>query len=61
MYTGDTATPAPLIPLLKSNDYLYTETSYYKNNVHLHINDIIPELVNFVETGLNVYLMHLDN
>lgn len=61
VYTGDTAVLTPFIPLLKNGGYLYTEASYYRSDVHLHINDILPELVNLTENGINVYLMHLDN
>lgn len=61
VYTGDTAVLTPFLPLLKSGDYLYTETSYYKSEVHLYINDILSELVNLAGSGVNVYLMHLDN
>lgn len=61
VYTGDTAVLAPFLTLLESGDYLYTEASYYKSEVHLYINDILPELVNLTENGVNVYLMHLDN
>ena len=61
VYTGDTEVLAPFLLLLKNGDYLYTEASYYKSEVHLHINDILPELVTLAENGVNVYLMHLDN
>ena len=61
VYTGDTEVLAPFLLLLKNGDYLYTEASYYKSGVHLHINDILPELVILAENGVNVYLMHLDN
>lgn len=61
VYTGDTAVLTPFLPLLKSGDYLYTEASYYRSDVHLYIDDILPELVNLTKNGVNVYLMHLDN
>ncbi len=61
VYTGDTAVLTPFLPLLKNGDYLYTEASYHKSEVHLHIDDILPELVSLAENGVNVYLMHLDN
>ncbi|MDE6789979.1 MAG: MBL fold metallo-hydrolase [Ruminococcus sp.] len=61
VYTGDTEVLAPFLLLLKNGDYLYTEASYYKSGVHLHINDILPELVNLAKNGINVYLMHLDD
>lgn len=61
VYTGDTAILTPFIPLLKSGDNLYTETSYYKSGVHLYIKDILPELVNLTPNGMNIYLIHIDN
>ncbi len=60
IYTGDTAVLTPFLPLLKNGDYLYTEISYYKSEVHLYIYGILSELVNLAKNGVNVYLMHLD-
>lgn len=60
VYTGDTATLEPFKPLLKSGSYLYTEASYYKSEVHLYLKDILYELVDLAESGVQVYLMHLD-
>lgn len=62
IYTGDTATLEPYLHLIHSDDaYLYTETSFYKSDVHLYIYDILPRLTELVENGVHVYLMHLDN
>ena len=61
IYTGDTATLEPYLPLLHSGAYLYTEISYYKSNVHLHYEDALPILNCLADKGVRLYLMHLDN
>lgn len=60
VYTGDTSTLDPFLPLLESGSSLYTEAAYYKSNVHLYLPDVMPELVKLTENGIRVYLMHLD-
>lgn len=60
IYTGDTATLEPFKPLLTRGSFLYIEASYYKSDVHLHLKDILPELVQLTESGIHVYLMHID-
>ncbi len=60
VYTGDTATLEPFIPLLENGSFLYTEAAYYKSGVHLYLADTMPELIRLTENGIRVYLMHLD-
>ena len=60
VYTGDTATLEPFKPLLKRGTLLYTEAAYYKSEVHLHLKDMLPEFVKLADSGVHVYLMHLD-
>lgn len=60
VYTGDTATLEPFRPLLKSGSFLYTEAAYYKSAVHMHLKDMLAEYISFAESGVHVYLMHLD-
>ena len=60
VYTGDTVTLEPFKPLLKNGSYLYTEVSYYKSEVHLYLKDMLHEFVDLAESGVHVYLMHLD-
>ncbi len=47
VYTGDTATLEPYLHQLHSGAYLYTESSFYKSDVHLYIYDILPKLTEF--------------
>lgn len=61
IYTGDTTTLEPYLPLLHSGAYLYTEISYYKSDVHLHCSDTIPLLNDLADKGVKIVLMHLDN
>ena len=61
IYTGDTATLSPYLPFLHDGAYLYTEISFYKSDVHLHIDDALPILKKLSENGVKIYLMHLDD
>lgn len=66
IYTGDTATLTPYLPYLEKESILYTEISYYQkknddNKVHLSLEEIKPVLLELIQNGVQVYLMHLDN
>lgn len=61
IYTGDTATLAPYLPLLHNGTYFYSEIAFYKSDVHLYISDTLPVLKDLSEKGVKIYLMHLDN
>ena len=60
VYTGDTATLEPFKSLLKRGSFLYTEAAYYKSAVHMYLKDMLAEYISFAESGVYVYLMHLD-
>ena len=60
VYTGDTATLEPFRPLLKNGSFLYTEAAFYKSEVHLCLKDMLPEFIRLSDSGVHVYLMHLD-
>ena len=60
VYTGDTATLEPFKPLLKRGSFLYTEAAYYKSDVHLYLKEMLPEFIKLSDSGVHVYLMHLD-
>ena len=61
IYTGDTSTLAPFKPFLTQNCELYVDVSINYGMIHLKLEDALPELVEFAEKGVQVYLMHLDN
>jgi len=60
VYTGDSATLEPFTALLKRGSFLYTEASYYRSEVHMYLKEMLPEFIRLAESGINVYLMHLD-
>lgn len=61
IYTGDTASLKPFLPLLHPGAYFYTEASVFRSNVHLYLDDVLPVLEQFCADGVHVYLMHLDD
>ncbi|MBQ9894615.1 MAG: MBL fold metallo-hydrolase [Ruminococcus sp.] len=61
VYTGDTASLEPFKPFLKKNSFLYTEVAYYKSGVHLYLDDMLPEFIHLANSGVHVYLMHIDS
>ncbi len=61
IYTGDTATLEPYLPLLHKGAFLYTEMACFKSEVHLYIGDILPFLIDLSYKGVKIFLMHLDN
>ncbi|MBP5180458.1 MAG: MBL fold metallo-hydrolase [Clostridiales bacterium] len=61
VYTGDSNTIEPFKPYISSGTELYMETSFYKSDVHMHIDDQIAFIKEFVNDGVSVYLMHLDD
>ncbi len=61
IYTGDSNTLAPYEKYLVPGVYLYTEVSAYKTEVHLYCGDIKEKVRSFVEQGIHVYLMHMDD
>ena len=60
VYTGDTGTLEPFKTLLSSGSFLYTEAAYYKSEVHLYLKEMLPEFIRLSDSGVHVYLMHLD-
>ena len=61
VYTGDSSTLEPFLPLLEKGSLLYTETAFFKSGVHMYIGDILPTLRQLVSDGVKVFLMHLDD
>lgn len=58
VYTGDTAVIEPFLPYLTDGTVLYSDVSFRKNPVHLHLDDLLDSV-----SGKNIelYLMHLDD
>ena len=61
VYTGDTNTLIPYEPYIDKGTYLYCEISGYKSPVHLYCSEIHDKVKDYVASGVNVYLMHMDD
>ncbi len=61
VYTGDTNTLVPYEKYISDGAYLYTEVSAYKSPVHLYCADIHDKIKAYIERGVHVYLMHMDD
>lgn len=61
VYTGDTNTILPYEKYLEKGAYLYTEISAYKSAVHLYCSDMIQKIKEYTDSGVHVYLMHMDD
>ena len=61
IYTGDTNTLVPFEGYFENGMYLYCEISAYKSPVHLYCSDIVQKIKDYVDSGMHVYLMHLDD
>ena len=60
VYTGDTATLEPFVPMLCKGSVLYAEAATFRSDVHLFLEDMLPIFNDLINNGINVYLMHLD-
>lgn len=61
VYTGDTNTLIPYESYIEKGTYLYCEISAYKSPVHLYCTEIHNKIKEYVASGVNVYLMHMDD
>ena len=61
VYTGDTNTLIPFEKYLKKDTYFYCEMSAYKSPVHLYCTDMADRIKEMVDSGIHVYLMHMDD
>lgn len=61
IYTGDTCTLAPFRPYLTQGCELYVDISVHYGMIHLKLDEVLAELVDFAHKGVHVYLMHLDD
>ena len=61
IYTGDTNTMIPFEKYLDNDTYLYMELAAYKSPVHLYCSDMVSKVKEYVEKGVHVYLMHMDD
>jgi len=61
VYTGDTSTLTPFLPLLKKGSVLCVDTSVYYGLIHLKLEDALDQLIELTQQGVQIYLMHLDD
>ena len=61
IYTGDTSTLRPFRPFLTQGCELYVDVSVNYGIIHLKLEDVLNELVDYTQKGVKVYLMHLDD
>ncbi len=61
VFTGDTGIFEPYEEYLTPGTYLYVEMSAQKTPVHLFCEDMHQKIKDLVESGVHVYLMHMDD
>ena len=61
VYTGDTSTLEPFKEFFDCCDELYVDTSVSYGQIHLKLEDALPDLIRLTNQNIKVYLMHLDN
>lgn len=60
IYTGDTSTLAPFKEYFGFAT-IYVDTSVFYGQIHLKLEDALPDLIKLTEDNIKVYLMHLDD
>ena len=61
IYTGDTSTLEPFEPFFKYCSELYVDVSVFYGQIHLKLEDALPQLIELTKQDIKVYLMHLDD
>lgn len=61
IYTGDTSTLEPYQNFLDCCSEIYIDVSVFYGQIHLKLEDTLPNLIKLTEDGKKVYLMHLDD
>ena len=61
IYTGDTRSLDDFLPYLQAPATLYSEIATFDSGVHLYYEKALPQLCALQKSGVQVYLMHLDN
>ena len=61
IYTGDTSTLEPFEPNLKYCSEIYVDVSVFYGQIHLKLEDALPQLIELTKQDIKVYLMHLDD
>lgn len=61
IYTGDTSTLVPFKEYFGFASEIYVDVSVFYGQIHLKLEDALPDLIKLVGDGIKVYLMHLDD
>lgn len=61
IYTGDTSTLSPFEEYFGFATEIYVDTSVFYGQIHLKLEDALPDLIKLTEDNIKVYLMHLDD
>lgn len=60
VYTSDTTTLSPFLPYLDNCNELYIDVSRF-GGAHIKIDNIVGILKNLKQSGIDIYLMHIDD
>lgn len=61
IYTGDTSTLKPFELFYEYCSEIYVDASVFYGQIHLKLEDALPQLIELAKAGIKVYLMHLDD
>ena len=61
IYTGDTSTLEPFESNFEYCSEIYVDVSVFYGQIHLKLEDALPQLIELTKQDIKVYLMHLDD
>lgn len=61
IYTGDTSTLEPFESFYEYCSEIYVDVSVFYGQIHLKLEDALPQIIDLANAGIKVYLMHLDD
>lgn len=61
IYTGDTSTLKPFEECFGFAHEIYVDVSVFYGQIHLKLEEVLPQLIELTKKDIKVYLMHLDD
>lgn len=61
IYTGDTSTLKPFEEYFELVKEIYVDVSVFYGQIHLKLEEVLPQLIELTKKDIKVYLMHLDD
>ena len=61
VYTGDTSTLQPFEEFFGFVREIYVDVSVFYGQIHLKLEEVLPQLIELAQKDIKVYLMHLDD